>query len=210
MHICFEIRPLTSDLSDRALDLATETFVGGSSLHRARGITLDEYRAHLAPFFARMIAEALSVIAIDPDTDVLGGCMIVTDYHTRLDETAAVNPRFAAHGAMTADLFRQYARHQPIEPGRIILVDMAAVPPQNAGAGLYQSMRAAVHDIARANGLRRVVGELSSAATQHVVPNRLGHKKRAEVTFAAFKHDNEFPYRSIQAPSSYILAEGEL
>jgi hypothetical protein len=208
--MAFEIRPLTAAYADRAFDLATQTFVNGSSLHKARGILLTEYRDHLGKSFGSMIDEGLSVMAVDPQTDMLGGCMIVTDYHNRLDKTGPTHPRFAAHGAMTTELIRQYAAHQPIEPGLIILVDMAAVPPSNAGAGLYQSMRAAVHDIAKQNGFRRVVGELSSTTTQHVVLTRLGHKKRAEVTFAAFEFDGEYPYQSIQNPPSYILAEGEL
>ena len=71
-------------------------------------------------------------------------------------------------------------------------------------------MRAAAQDLARRRAFQRVLGELSSSATQRYVPERLGHKKEAEVEFATFEMEGTRPFRTIVDPPSFILAEGML
>ncbi len=52
--------------------------------------------------------------------------------------------------------------------------------------------------------------ELSSAATQHVVLELLGHRKMAEIPFAEFQFGEEHPFQAIKEPLSIILSEGKL
>lgn len=202
-----EIRPLESDLIEPAFALATRVFSAGSTVHRALGIGLEEYRAYLRASFEEMVAEGLSVAAIDAATGDMMGCMIVTDFHGQLTDNSCPPAKFAPLAALTGALCDQYAR---IGPGEVILVDMGAVSDKAAGMGAYQRMRAAVQNGARAKGYQRVVGELSSAATQHVVLNRLGHKKLAEIQFADFEFGGKRPFQTITDPPSILLTEGEL
>ena len=205
-----EIRLLAPPDIAAAFDVATEVFVASSTLHSALGIGLGEYRAYLRPSFNAMAAEGLSVLATDPASGTVVGCLIATDFHHQLDTPFPNNLNFQPLTALGAELARQYQTARSVVPGDVLLVDMAAVHPDANGRGVYSSMRAAVHRTAKARGFRYVIGELSSTATQHIVLGRLQHRKMAEVRFAEFMFDGNFPFRSIKDPTSIILAEGSL
>lgn len=87
---------------------------------------------------------------------------------------------------------------------------MGAVSSKARGQGVYQKMRTAAHNVARDKGYKLVLGELSSAVTQHVVLNQLGHRKVAEIRFAEFRYSNTRPFIAIKKPPSIILSEGAL
>ena len=87
---------------------------------------------------------------------------------------------------------------------------MGAVSSLAAGQGVYQKLRNAAQNNAKELGYRFVVGELSSASTQHVVLNKLGHSKVAEVLFSSFEFAGSRPFASINEPESIVLAEGML
>lgn len=92
----------------------------------------------------------------------------------------------------------------------MVLVDMAVVAPQFRGTGMYQTLRKKAQNNAKALGYAYVAGELSSAATQHVVTQRMGHEKISEVRFDTFEHKAQRPFASVTAPTSLILTLGAL
>ncbi len=203
-----DIHSLVPSALEPFFDLATETFVRRSTLHRALGVGLEEYRPYLRPAFEAMVEQGLSIAATDGETGEPIGCLIVTDY--RFSAPGVTLPRLAPLGALTAALRRKYeCRHHP-SPGEAILVDMAAVTEAATGQGIYCRMRRAACDVARAKGFRHVVGEASSSETQHVLLDCLGHQKMAEIAFCDFSFANEMPFASIENPPTFILAEGDL
>ena len=112
---------------------------------------------------------------------------------------------------LTATLAAEYAQARGVpEPGQVVLVDMAAVSPAGRGQGVYLRMRQAAQALAREKGFSCVVGELSSAVTQHVVRDVLGHAVVAEVRFADFVWRGQRPFAGITAPESIVLTEGLL
>ena len=205
-----EILPLNEEYFVPAFELATKTFVEGSTLHKALGIGLEEYRSYLHDSFENMLAEGLSVVAIEKDTGNLLGCLIATDFYKTLDDGSKVSDRFKPLVELTNVLCWQYQSHRSVEAGKIMLVDMGAVTCKVGSRGIYQHMRNATQTIAKSKGFSYVVGELSSTVTQHVVINKLGHEKIAEIAFSDFELDGKYPFRSIKEPSSIILAEGKL
>ncbi len=202
------MQPLTGELQEEAFALAAEVFVESSTLHRALGIGLEEYRNYLRQSFAEMLAEDLSVAAVDEKSGRLSGCLIATDFAGQFTAQREPSGRFAPLAALTAALCDQYGPAP--NPGQAMLVDMGAVLPGYAGHGVYKQLRKAVEVRARNRGFQTIIGELSSAATQHVILNRLGHRKVAEISFASFEHDGGFPFAAITEPASIVLAEGVL
>lgn len=205
-----EIRVLEERDRPAAFALATRVFIGASTLHRALGIGLEEYRAYLRPSFDAMADEGLSVVAQDRSTGALLGCVVVTDFHGQLNDTTPPPKRFAPLSALTRTLCDRYREVRMIEAGQVALVDMAAVSPDATGHGLYRRMRQLAHRHARIRGFQRVAGELSSAATQRVVLDSLGHQRIADVAYDRFRFDGAYPFRTIQEPESIVLAEGDL
>lgn len=205
-----EIVPIKDPYLPQAFALATEVFATQSTLHRALNVNLEAYRTYLAPSFDAMVAEKLSVVAVAPETQTVLGVMIATDFHHQFAPQSAAPDPFAPLQALTAELTRLYRRKYSITPGQVALVDMAAVATSANGHGLYRKMRTALHASAKHQGFEAVVGELSSAATQHVVLDRLGHQKIAEVTFASFEFEGKRPFETITDPARIILAQGQL
>lgn len=204
------IHPLGPDLLDAAFDLATRVFVEGSSLHSALGVSLEGYQTYLRPSFSNMIDEGLSVVAVDGATNAILGCMVVTDFKKQLRTETITNTQFAPIAALTQELCRLYLKNADVRTGEAILVDMGVVSKVAQGQGLYKRMRRAVHEIAKFKGYSKVVGELSSSATQHFVIDRLQHKVMAEVAFTDFQFDESYPFATIHEPRSIILAQGDL
>lgn len=194
--------------SETAFALATEAFIAGSTLHRALGIGLNEYRAYLRPSFEAMVEEDLSVAAFEDEGCKMVGCLILTDFHQPLERKASATGKFAPLAALTQALCAEYNKQRSMTVGEVVLADMGAVSDRATGTGTYQKMRAEAQRLARKKGFTRIVGELSSRATQHVVLDKLGHEKICEVTFAGFEYAGQFPFRSITEPESIVLAEG--
>lgn len=195
---------------EAAFNLASETFAQGSTLHRALGVSLNEYREYLWPSFLTMVEEGLSIVAIDTDTEQVVGCLILSDFQPHVISNEIAPGRLAALSVLTQHLCREYNNHRTIIPGEAVLVDMGAVSSLAAGQGVYQKLRNAAQNNAKNLGYRFVIGELSSASTQHVVLNKLGHRKVAEVFFSSFEFDGSRPFAGINEPESIILAEGML
>ena len=205
-----DVIPLTSAQADEAFALATSVFIEGSTLHKALGITLSEYRAYLRPSFDAMVSKNLSVAAIDRSSNEVLGCMIATDLHGQINAPETQDPKFAPLTALTQDLCREYVELFPPKPGETVLVDMAAVSPSTRGGGLYKRMRAKTHQIAKSRGFTFVVGELSSSATQHVILNHFRHQVISEIRFTEFEVNGTFPFAGITTPPSIVLARGTL
>ncbi len=201
-----DIRALGPADTEGAFDVATRAFVEGSALHRALGIGLAEYREYLRPSFMAMVAQGLSVCAVEDDQVV--GCMIAVDMHGGDGSTAT--GAFAPLGALLDALGDAYRREGDFGPGEVVLVDIGAVAASHAGRGLYRAMRLTTQDRARERGFRRVVGELTSSATQHVVLGMPGQRQVAAIRFAEFCHDGAYPFAGITEPEAVVVAEGVL
>jgi hypothetical protein len=217
----FEVRPLNDALLLPAFDLATAVFVERSSLHKSLGIDLGSYRAYLWPSFHKMAQDGLSFVAVDTSTNRIIGVIIGTDYARFLaakpwpapapdSAKPADENRFAPITALSQALGTLYQRKTEIPCRHHMLVDMAAVDQDASHKGIYQALRARLTQHAKSRGFSCVVGELSSAATQHVVLQNLQHENCAEIAFAAFQHNGDYPFRHITAPQSIILAVGRL
>ncbi len=204
------VEPLGPEHLDAAFALATDVFIQGSTLHRALNIGLDEYRTYLRSSFEQMIDEGLSVAAFDAKTEKMVGCLIATDFSLQFDSESDPTGKFAPLVALTRSLCQKYREKRRIGAGEVVLADMGVVHGDALGKGVYQQMRDALGQRAKAQGFEKILGELSSTATQHVVLKKLGHKNMVEIDFASFVVGGAYPFRSITEPRSIILAEGSL
>lgn len=193
-----------------AFELATSVFVQNSQMHRALKVTLSEYQLYLRPAFDDLISEGLSIGAVEAKSNRLIGCMIVGDYSNQLTSRKTVETRFDPLVAVTEKLRSSFGGRNKVEPGQIALIDMGAVLPGCGGKGIYKTLRNKVHEVARQQGFIQIAGELSSAATQHVVINLLGHQPMARLSFREYEFAGTWPFASIDEPEEYILAIGDL
>ncbi len=208
--MAINIQSLDSARLEQAFELSTQVFIEASSLHKALGIGLAQYQCYLRKPFENMVAEGLSLAAIDSDSDALLGCLIVTDFASQSATMAECPDDIAPIVALTSELAQQYATKRQLSPSEAILVDMGAVSSIARGTGVYKQMRRAINSVAKQKGFRWVLGELSSSATQHVVIKQMKHRIMAEVGFQSFVFNGELPFKTIKEPPSIILTEGEL
>ena len=204
------LRPLTPSDHKAAFDLVTEVFVSASTLHKALHINLEEYRPYLKASYHEMASSGLSVVAIDEETDDVAGCLIGYDFHDHIKSKSNAPEKFAPLSALSNALCSSFIKEHSPSPRDIAYLDMAAIAPAYLGQGIYQNMRTFAHTKAKELGFKSVLGELSSAATQHFVLNKMGHTKQAEIWFEQFDHNGTKPFQSIKEPKSIILAQGQL
>ena len=193
-----------------AFNLVCDEFANGSVLHKVLGVTPEVYRAYLRDQFFLVIEQNLSLIAINIDKGNILGCLIACDFLGHETPTAQIPARFKPLSALLHQLESEYLKKRSIDTGDCMLVDLAVVSRQASGLGIYQKLRDEAKELARVAGFRYLVGELSSAATQHVCVNRMGHSVITEVEYATFEYDGQFPFAQINQPTSIQLVELEL
>lgn len=184
--------------------------MNASTLHKALNINLEEYRPYLQASFDEMVQENLSVVAVDGKTNRVVGCLIACDFYHHTQTKSTALEKFAPLSALSKALCKTFIQQRAPKMGDIVFFDMAAITPTYLGQGIYQEMRTFAHAYAKQQGFKSVIGELSSAITQHFVLNKMGHINRAEVVYEHFDYQGKRPFQSIQEPTSIILAEGRL
>ena len=201
---------LTVDKSDAALSLACQVFANGSVLHKALDISIEEYREYMRVPFELMLEQNLSLVAVEADTNMILGCLVACDYTFQVPNKTEVPAKLKPLAALLEELDRSYRKQRPMILGQSMFVDMAVVSPDATGRGIYRGLRETAHRIGRDVGFKRVIGKLSSAATQHVCVSRFGHRVCAEIEYASFLYRGQKPFAKICDPVSIQLVEGEL
>ena len=204
------INKIFENQTEAAFELVCQAFSSGSEIHKALKITPTEYREFLRPSFSSMLAEKLSLIAFDQSNKQILGCLIACDFSGHNSQIDQVPDRFKPISALLNQLESKYQQIRQFKKGQCMLVDLVVVDPVARGLGIYYKLREAAHDMAKSNGFDTVIGELSSAATQHVCVNKLGHKVMAEIKFSRFQFDETLPFSRIENPSGIQLVEFQL
>lgn len=203
------IEPLNAERADSAFTMVCEEFARGSVIHAALGISEAEYRDYLRPEFYANVEAGLSLAAVDWCSGEIQGCLIARDFVSSAVSQKPVPDRLLPMMALLHELEAR-SEDRCSEPGRDLLVDMAVVSRHSGGLGIYKRLREASQQIGRRHGFVRVIGELSSAATQHVCVHRMGHQVRAEVDYASFEYRGQKPFAHITEPAGVQLVVGEL
>lgn len=74
---------------------------------------------------------------------------------------------------------------------------MAAAARSHRGQGIYRTMRLEINKVAQRHRCKYVVGELSSAITQNVLLDEMGHSPVLETRYQTFLHRDDYPFASI-------------
>ncbi len=204
------ITRLSDEYANEAFLLACKVFVQSSVLHTAVGADLEEYQHYMRPSYDAMIAGGLSTVAINSQNNSVIACLIACDYNVQSAHPDGMPESAKPINALLNSLDAAYRQCRQIENGQYMLVDMATVHPAAEGRGIYTALRQATHQLGREAGFQRVVGELSSAATQQVCIKHFGHKVRAEIEYDSFRFEGQKPFAMIKQPKSIQLVEGEL
>jgi len=201
---------MTSDQSKEAFSLACELFIADSVLHNATNVSISEYRDYMSLSFESIRCQDLSLVATDTQNNEIVGCIVACDYSIQGPEKMSIPERIKPVNALLNSLEIMYQKDRQLHSGQCMLVDMAVVKPAARNQGIYSQLRKAVHRIGREAGFCFVVGELSSAATQHLCINQFKHKICAEINYSSYQFKGQYPFSTIKTPKSIVLVEGEL
>jgi hypothetical protein len=210
------IQPLVLADAEQALQFACREFVTESPVHRVVGVAYDEYLSYLRASFMTMAAEGLSFVAVDTEGAELAGCVLAGDFCPETNALLSEELQYEVPESMRAikallnELERPYKQSVSNSSDEILIVDIAAVNRAARGQGLYRRLRLSAQGAAKERGFSRVVGELSSAATQRFCVEKLGHKIINEVAYKTFRFNDTLPFASIERPSTLQLVEGVL
>jgi len=210
------IKPLTLSRCDEATYFVCSEFVSSSVLHTALNISLDDYLDYMRDPIHSLVSENMSFIAVDESTDAITGCILAGEFSAVSSSDAATpklkqSPEFAKIiNALLSSLTSCYRKKREITSGSTVFVDIAVVSSEVRGQGIYTALRERVHGWARAHNYTHIIGELSSATTQYVCIEKMGHKVICEIPYKSFEYNGTFPFASIEEPKSIQLVEGIL
>ena len=207
----FEIHSLDESRAEQAFALASLNSATQSVLHKTIAADLQEYRAYLRPTFFDDLGNGLSLMATDPNSGELMGILVVRDFRKqRFAGDLPYQDKYDQISTLFEELEAIYMQARHLAPGDALLVEMAAVPLAHTGKGIYQALRTEISIRAKSLGYKYIIGELTSSATQKVVLEKMGHRKRAEIAFAEFNLNGRLPFAAITDPKTVILAEETL
>ena len=202
---------LSADQKVQLFEMVCNQFVNTSPIHVALGISPLEYSNHLSKDWESYIHEGPlgSLVACDPDNGEIRGCMITADFPSCFKNSASLPLSQKTVSALLQELEELYLSENRNKE-KSLLVDIAVVPDQFSNRGIYQQLRHRLQDLAVKNGFKRIFGELSSAATQHVCINKLHQQTVAEVFYKDFNFAGSRPFADILEPPSIKLVVASL
>ena len=210
LTLVLQITPLDESRINDACQFVCEEFVANSALHQATNVVLDDYLSYMRVPFLATARENLSFIATNSLTGALVACLLAGEFRPAMPTPAPVPEGVKPIKALLLQLEQNYWQQRPYASGAVLLVDIAVVSNSVRRQGVYTKLRHAVHQAGIARGYGHVVGELSSAATQHLCVHKLGHKILSEIEYRSFSYNGTQPFESIQEPKSIQLVEGAL
>lgn len=205
------IKALTTDHSNQALQLVANEFSAGSPLHRAMGITQQEYLEYLSDGWNNYAfgGPVKSLGAFCKSSQQLIGCLIASHFPVSFDNLDTLPQKHKPIAALLQELENEYLKHNYCID-RSLLVDLAVVRHDHRGSGIYQQLRAALHNNAASSGYKTVFGELSSSSTQYVCANKSAHQVVAEINYKDFNYGGRAPFATIEDPHSIQLVSVSL
>ena len=205
------IVPIENSFSAQALTLVADQFCANSTLHQAMKISPSEFYNHLHPLWQEYAFEGPvdTLVAVSHEHTEVVGCIIACPFPMQLESLKTLPEKQRPITALLQALEASYLKNNPMID-QSLLVDIAVVDKGVANRGIYQKLRAELHLRAKEAGYKKIYGELSSSATQHVCVDNLRHKVVSEIAFKNFIYNGKRPFASIDSPASIQLVEGTL
>jgi GNAT superfamily N-acetyltransferase len=202
-----ELRPISPDMFAEALDYVSREFLAGSVLHQSLQISEAEYAQYLTGSVSDMIGQGASFAAMDCHSGRWVGCIFATELSKPASKHLLGPEIMLPIKRLLYELEFGYFNVRGDDELRTLLVDMAVVSPDMQGLGIYTRLRRAVHQRAVELGFEYVVGELASAAAQHLCVHKLGHRIIHEINFSDFVYNDKHPFADIKEPPSIQMVE---
>ena len=180
-----------------AFELITLEFLEHNIIHKALGTQLDDCEYWFFTEFQNTLEEGLSLVGFDPVTENLIGVLFATDLMkpTNFEARKPLSVQSPLR-VSCADLKRRYLQLYPRNTGEALLLDMVAVSWSYRGQGIYRAIRLEINNVALRHQYKYVVGGLSSAITQKILFNEMGHSPVLEIRYQIFLHRVEYPFAS--------------
>jgi len=205
----WQVMPLNESHSEQCLSLVTNYFCRQSTLHVATHVSSKELRDYLSRHWHRYACEGpiTSLVAISDDGAEALGCIIVRRFPTLIGSLNNLPVKLQPITALLQALEAQFLE-QNESSAWSVLVDLAVVKESASNRGIYQHLRSELHQRASKAGYKKIYGQLTSAAAQHVCVEKLGHKVVSEIVYENFSFDGTRPFATIETPKSIQLVEG--
>jgi len=208
------VESLSANKQKQLFEIVCNEFVSSSPIHTALKINPRDYSNYLRDDWESYVhmgplGRHGSLVAIDPDSDEICGCIITADFPTRFNDFDNKPVKQQMVSALLQELEQLYLGDSCSDE-KSLLVDLALVPRQYSNQGIYQLLRHKIHEVAAKSGFEIIYGELTSAHTQHVCINKLHHQTVAEVLYREFSFAGSRPFAHILEPPSVKLVMASL
>lgn len=162
------------------------------------GITLEEFN-HFAYLFVRKAArEGLSLLARDPITQEVMGCLVAEDFVISPPEgIETVSERFWPIFALLGGLDETYKETRPVAPGELYHIFMVGVERAFAGSGVIHKLNLAAERLAQSKGYKGAIGEATGPISYGIYTKRQLFKEVNAIAYRDFRFEGKAVFASI-------------
>lgn len=176
----------------------------------AMGLSFQDMERFLRLFAPGAVAEDLTVVARDEDTEKLAGVLLTDDFAAppglELDQ---ISMKFRPIFSMLETLDEEYRRRKTISAGEYLHLFMLGVDGAFAGQGIGQGLVKACLDNGIRKGYRMAVTEATGIVSQRVF-RKNGFVDSFSVSYRDFLYEGKAVFGSIQGHASAILMDRAL
>ncbi len=162
------------------------------------GITLEEFN-HFAYLFVQKAAqEGLSILARDPNSEEVIGCLVAEDFVT--DPPAGIETvceKFYPIFALLGGLDEAYKETNPVVPGQLYHIFMVGVQRAYAGSGVIHKLNMAAERLAQSKGYKGAIGEATGPISYGIYTKRQLFKEVHSIAYRDFRFDGKAVFASV-------------
>jgi hypothetical protein len=205
-HVTYSTHLLSTSHAQGAIECIASTFLGGEPMTRALKLKESDFYDFVEIFIHKAISEGLSIVAKDPDTDRIIGCLVCQDFNADLPEgIERVSESFAPIFSLLTHLDERYKARYGVNMGDLYHLFMGGVAKKYSGQGIIHQMTHQGEMLARSYGFKAAIGEATGPVSQHVYLNHLGYKEIDAVTYRDFVYQGTYVFKDVTSCTSCKL-----
>jgi len=206
-----EYGPLDESTLDGAIQCVSEVFVEREPMSVHLGITLDEFLVFARAFYPGVMQEGLSFVARDAASGEVVGVRVSEDYfQEEMPEIEGLSPKFGPLFALLEALGKQAYDMRDIQPGKYVHLFMVAVKSNYAKRGIAPTMNKIFFSHVKNRGFTHAMTEPTGEISQHILLNKFGFKKMAEIAYDDFEFEGEKPFAGLKGHRCAMLLDKDL
>jgi hypothetical protein len=165
---------------------------------RVLGITLEEFNHFAWLFVSKAAREGLSLLARDPGTGEVMGCLVAEDFVTDAPEgMETISEKFWPIFSLLGGLDEAYKENNPVVRGQLYHIFMVGVHREYSGSGVIHRLNMAAERLAQQKGYKGAIGEATGPISYGIYTRRQYFKEVDAIAYQDFRFEGKAVFADI-------------